>query len=125
MRIKIAMVLVLVAFCLWNIHLVYSVNSTLQKGLIPFRPKIEISKDGHMTYAGERAAMTVLIFAIFVATARKEFLLFSLLALGYLIDYILYYNGTLFYMWNWLPMSYTLVMAVVIFFTIIKTIIYD
>lgn len=125
MRLKLSLILIFVAFCMWNINLVYSVNSTLESGLIPFRPDIKISKDGHIHYAGMRCALVIATFCIYVMTNHKYFLVFSFLFLGYLIDYVLYYNGTLFYMWGFIPMSFTLIVAVVMIFVITKTLFYD
>lgn len=125
MRLKMSLILLFVAFCMWNIHLLYSVNSTLESGLIPFRPEIQISKDGHMAYAGERCALVIVTFCIFLMTSNKYFLVFTFLFLGYLIDYVLYYNGTLFYLFTLVPVSYTLIAAVVMIFIIVKSLFYD
>jgi len=125
MRIKLSLILLFVAFCMWNIHLIYSVNSTLESGLIPFRPEIQISKDGHMTYAGERCALVIVSLCLYIVTGLRSFLIFTLLFFGYLIDYVLYYNGTLFYMWGFVPVSYTLVAAIVMIFVIVKNLFYD
>jgi len=42
----------------------------------------------------------------------------------FFVDYILYYNGNLFYA-GMIPVSYTLIMGVVMTLTVIKTIFYD
>jgi len=124
MRLKMSLILLFVAFCMWNIHLIYPVDSTL-RNLIPFRPEIQISIDGHLTYAGERCALVIVSFCIFLMTPYRSFLIYTLLFLGYLIDYVLYYNGTLFYMFNFIPVSYTLLAAIVMIFVIVKTLFYD
>jgi len=125
MRLKFSYILLFAAFCMWNIHLLYSVNSTLEMGLIPFRPEIQISKDGHITYAGERCALVIVTYCLYLITLNKNFLVFTLLFLGYLIDYVLYYNGTFFYLFNLVPASYTLIAAIVMLFIIVKSLFYD
>jgi len=125
MRLKMSLILLFAAFCMWNIHVLYPISSTLEYGLIPFRPEIQISMDGHMTYAGERCALVIVSFCLFLMTPYRSFFVFTLLFLGYLIDYVLYYNGTLFYLLNFIPVSYTLVVAIVMIFVIVKTLFYD
>lgn len=124
MRIKIAAILLLLAFCMWNIYLVLGSENKLESR-IPFRPEILISKEGHISYACMRGAMVISWFAIWIATSHRIFIKFSILFFGYLIDYVIYYNGTLFYVFNNIPVSYTLVMGVVMTFLIIKLLIYD
>jgi len=125
MRNKIALMLVLVAFCVWNVHLVLPGDYTLRNDLIPFRPDVSISKDGHLTYAGERCAFVIVTFCIYLVTSYKPFLIAAIAIFGYLIDYVLYYNGTLFYMWNFVPVSYTLIAGIVLTFLILKSLLYD
>jgi len=124
MRIKIALMLLLLAFCMWNVYLVLGTENKLE-ARIPFRPEILISHEGHVWHACQIGAMIISWFAIWVITSKKAFLLFSILFLGYLIDYVLFYNPTLFYAFGWMPISYTLVMAVIMTFTILKVLIYD
>jgi len=124
MKNKIALMLLFFAFCMWNIYLILGSENKLEHR-IPLRPEIVISHEGHIWHCCQIVAIIISWFAIWLISLYKPFLLFSILFLGYLIDYVLYYNGTLFYMFGVIPMSYTLIMATLMLFIILKSLIYD
>lgn len=125
MRNKIALMLSFLAVCVWNIHLILPTNYTLKSGLIPFRPEIEISIVGHIHYTAIRIAFLMAFYCLFYVTDWKPFLYFTYLLFGFLIDYVLYYNGTFFYIFGNVPVSYTLIMGISMTFIIVKALIYD
>lgn len=94
--------------------------------LIPFRSDIELSLESHVYYMCERVRMIVFFYIVWYCSEHysKELRTFFFLSVGYFVDYVLFYNGTLFYIWM-IPISYTLIMGVVMTFTVIKKMIYD
>lgn len=124
MKTKIALMLLLLSFCMWNIYLVLGSDNQLAPR-IPFRPKILISHEGRVWHTCQIGAMIISWFSIWLITYKKPFLIFSILFLGYLIDYVLYYNGTFFYIFGNIPISYTLFMGISMTFIIVKELIYD
>lgn len=96
------------------------------KHLIIFKPEIELSLESHVYYMCERLRMIIFFYIVwcFSDHYHKELRLFFFLSVGYFIDYMLYYNGNLFYV-GIIPVSYTLIMGVIMTVTVIKTIFYD
>jgi hypothetical protein len=124
MRKKIALMLLILAFCMWNIYLILGSENKLESR-IPFKPEILISHEGHVWHACQICAIIISWFALWLVASWKPFLIFSILFLGYLIDYVLYYNWTMFYIFGWLPVSYTLIMGLIMLFITIKALLYD
>lgn len=119
------LILSLFAFAIGYIYLLLP-GANVLRGLIPFRPDIQLSIESHVYYMCERLRYIVFAWIILELSDkyRKELALFFWLNVGFFLDYVLYYNGTLFYI-VWLPVSYSLIMGVIMTLTIIKTIVYD
>lgn len=119
------LILCLFWFVIGYIYLLLPYTNQLRH-LIPFRPEIELSLESHIYYLCERVRMVIFFYIVWLISEHyhKQLALFFWLAVVYLIDYILLYNGSLFYI-GAIPVSYTLVMAIVMTFTVIKTIFYD
>ncbi len=119
------LILCFIAYALGFMYLLLPYTNQL-KHFIPFRKDIELSLESHVYYMCERVRMCVFFFLVCRVSEHytKELTLFFWLSIGYLIDYALFYNGTLFNVWI-IPVSYTLIMGAVMGVTIIKTILYD
>lgn len=119
------LILCFFAFAMGYIYLLLPYTNQL-KHLIPFRKDIELSLESHIYYMCERLRMIIFFYIVWYCSDhyQKELRLFFFLSIGFLIDYLLFYNGHLFYA-GIIPVSYTLIMGVIMALTVIKTIIYD
>ncbi len=115
----------LFAFSIGYIYLLLPDTNVMRK-LIPFRPDIQLSIESHVYYMCERLRYVIFAWIIWMACDdyQNELKLFFWLNVGFFFDYVLYYNGTFFHI-GFLPVSYSLIMGVIMTLTIIKTIIYD
>lgn len=119
-----------IAFALTFVYKVFPQTNVLRNDLIPFRPDKWISIEGHCYYACEHLRWVIVSYLFYYCSEtykgelenyRLQLRFFFILFMGFLIDYMLYYNGTLFTFY-FIPVSYSLVMALLMCFTIIKTI---
>ena len=115
----------LFAFSIGYIYLLLPDTNQLRV-LIPFRPDIQLSIESHVYYMCERLRYVIFAWIIWQAYDKyeRELQLFFWLNVGFFFDYVLYYNGTFFHI-GFLPVSYSLIMGVVMTLTIIKVLIYD
>lgn len=112
-----------IAFALTFVYKVFPQTNVLRNDLIPFRPDKWISLEGHAYYACEHLRWVIVSYLLYYCseTYKLELRFFFILFMGFFVDYMLYYNGTLFNFY-FIPVSYSLVMALLMCFTIIKTI---
>ena len=108
------------------IYLLLPYTNHLRNDLILFRSDIELSLESHVYYLCERLRMVIFFYIVLYLSQHyhKELTLFFWLSVGYLVDYLVWYNGHLFYAGP-VPVSYTLIMGAVMSLTIIKCLIYD
>lgn len=119
------LILSLFAFVIGYIYLLLPDTNQLRY-LIPFRPDIQLSIESHVYYMCERLRYVIFAWIIWYVCKDydTELALFFWLNVGFFFDYVLYYNGTFFHI-GFLPVSYSLIMGVVMTLTILKVLIYD
>jgi len=101
-------------------------NTNVLRDLIPFRPDIQLSIESHVYYMCERLRYILFAWIILETSAyyKPELKLFFWLNVGFFVDYVLYYNGTIFSI-GFMPVSYALIMGIIMTLTIVKTLLYD